>query len=480
MPEIILTHVTKRWDKFYAVDDLNLVIDDNAFVTLLGPSGCGKTTTLRMIAGLETPTSGRITIGDKVVFDSDAGINIPPNKRKVGFLFQNYALWPNMTVYQNIAFGLGNIKEELPKFDLEARRTAALIRILQRPDDVVRTIRECVDKKGRLDVNKAHIKLIDRYEISLHTAKTLMGYKLHESMEPVTVAKARLEQLEKALESARAACAAQGCTFREDFAYLKDGVPVTGVRKLSPEEIDLSVRRVARIVKIGMFMDRYPSELSGGQQQRVALARAVVIEPSVLLFDEPLSNLDAKLRESMRDELRALQKRLGITSLYVTHDQSEAMAISDRVVIMKDGVICQQGTPTEIYEQPNSRFVANFIGKANFIDGTFRGMDGENALVEVGGHTFPIPAPGKMEGVQKDGPCCLAVRPESILLSEEEGPLSGRVSRATYYGAKVEYEVMLGDQPIIVEVYNPQLSKRFAEGEAVHMTLIDRCVRVLA
>ena len=156
------------------------------------------------------------------------------------------------------------------------------------------------------------------------------------------------------------------------------------------------------------------------------------------------------------------------------------MAISDRVVIMKDGVICQQGTPTEIYEQPNSRFVANFIGKANFIDGTFRGMDGENALVEVGGHTFPIPAPGKMEDVQKDGPCCLAVRPESILLSEEEGPLSGRVSRATYYGAKVEYEVMLGDQPIIVEVYNPQLSKRFAEGEAVHMTLIDRCVRVLA
>ena len=212
----------------------------------------------------------------------------------------------------------------------------------------------------------------------------------------------------------------------------------------------------------------------------MALARAVVIEPSVLLFDEPLSNLDAKLRESMRDELRALQKRLGITSLYVTHDQSEAMAISDRVVIMKDGVICQQGTPTEIYEQPNSRFVANFIGKANFIDGTFRGMDGENALVEVGGHTFPIPAPGKMEGVQKDGPCCLAVRPESILLSEEEGPLPGRVSRATYYGAKVEYEVMLGDQPIIVEVYNPQLSKRFAEGEAVRMTLIDRCVRVLA
>ena len=239
------------------------------------------------------------------------------------------------------------------------------------------------------------------------------------------------------------------------------------------EEIQADGRELLAKMGLSERANHYPSQLSGGQQQRVALARAVVIEPSVLLFDEPLSNLDAKLRESMRDELRALQKRLGITSLYVTHDQSEAMAISDRVVIMKDGVICQQGTPTEIYEQPNSRFVANFIGKANFIDG-------ENALVEVGGHTFPIPAPGKMEGVQKDGPCCLAVRPESILLSEEEGPLPGRVSRATYYGAKVEYEVMLGDQPIIVEVYNPQLSKRFAEGEAVHMTLIDRCVRVLA
>ena len=199
MPEIVLTHVTKRWDKFYAVDDLNLVIDDNAFVTLLGPSGCGKTTTLRMIAGLETPTSGRITIGGRVVYDSEAGINIPPNKRKVGFLFQNYALWPNMTVYQNISFGLSNIKEELPKFDPDASRAATLLRVLQKPDDVVKTIVECVDKKGKLDVNKAQIKLIDRYEISIYAAKTLMSYKLHESMEPGTVAQARRPELEAAL-----------------------------------------------------------------------------------------------------------------------------------------------------------------------------------------------------------------------------------------------------------------------------------------
>ena len=256
MPEIVLTHVTKRWDKFYAVDDLNLVIDDNAFVTLLGPSGCGKTTTLRMIAGLETPTSGRITIGGRVVYDSEAGINIPPNKRKVGFLFQNYALWPNMTVYQNISFGLSNIKEELPKFDPDASRAATLLRVLQKPDDVVKTIVECVDKKGKLDVNKAQIKLIDRYEISIYAAKTLMSYKLHESMEPGTVAQARRPELEAALKSARDKAAAAGCTLNDRFEYEKDGKPVTAVRKLTPEEIDEAYEKNTGLVIIETFETR--------------------------------------------------------------------------------------------------------------------------------------------------------------------------------------------------------------------------------
>ena len=244
------------------------------------------------------------------------------------------------------------------------------------------------------------------------------------------------------------------------------------------QALDVGMRMLEK-VGLADRADSYPSQLSGGQQQRVALARAVVIEPSVLLFDEPLSNLDAKLRESMRDELRALQQRLGITSLYVTHDQSEAMAISDKEVIMKDGVICQQGTPQEIYEQPASRFVANFIGKANFIDGIFKGRDGEAALVEIGGKTFSIPAPGKMEGVEVGGACCLTVRPESFLLTKDAGALPGTVSRATYYGAKIEYEVMLNEQPIIVEVYNPQLTERFSVGDAVTMSLIEGCVRVL-
>ncbi len=383
MPKIELTHVTKRWDKFYAVDDLNLTIEDNAFVTLLGPSGCGKTTTLRMIAGLETPTSGRITIGDKVVFDSAAGINVPPNKRKVGFLFQNYALWPNMTVYQNISFGLTNIREELPRIDLEARKTAALIRALKRPDDVVKTIQECVDKKGKLDENKAHIKLIDRYEISIYTAKELMGYKLHESMEPATIAAAKLAELEKALAAAKQKCEAEGCAFSEDYTYLKNGKPVTSVRKLSKEEIDLSVRRVARIVKIGMFMDRYPAELSGGQQQRVAIARTLAPEPAVLFMDEPLSNLDAKLRLEMRSELQRLHLETGSTFVYVTHDQMEAMTLATRICLIENGVLQQYDAPLDVYGQPNNTFVADFVGNPaiNFIEarGT-QGADGSLAL----------------------------------------------------------------------------------------------------
>ena len=151
MPEIKLEHVTKRWGKFYAVEDLDLTIEDNAFVTLLGPSGCGKTTTLRMIAGLETPTSGKITIGDKVVFDSDMGINVPANKRKVGFLFQNYALWPNMTVYQNISFGLSNIKEPMAKVDFETKNAARLAQILKNPADVTAVLGECLYKDGKLE-----------------------------------------------------------------------------------------------------------------------------------------------------------------------------------------------------------------------------------------------------------------------------------------------------------------------------------------
>ena len=356
---VVLENITKIFQQpetgkdFVAVNHINLTINDGEMVTLLGPSGCGKTTTLRMISGFEYPTEDKLMIGGRDV------AKVPPNKRGISMVFQSYALFPHMNIWENVAYGLRVAKvgkEEL------IRRTEAALELMQL----------------------------------------------------------------KGLES------------------------------------------------------RFPNQLSGGQQQRVALARAVIIEPSVLLFDEPLSNLDAKLRESMRDELRALQKRLGITSLYVTHDQSEAMAISDRVVIMKDGNIMQQGSPTEIYEQPNCRFVAQFIGKANFIEGELKGRDGEAALVEVDGSIIAVPRPGAMPGLNIGDKCCIVVRPESVELSEEEGPLSGVVKRATYYGAKIEYEIERNGQSIIVENYNPQLTKRFEEGDHVSMKLISQCLRVLA
>ncbi|MDR0389368.1 MAG: ABC transporter ATP-binding protein, partial [Spirochaetaceae bacterium] len=237
-----------------AVNHIDLDIADGELVTLLGPSGCGKTTTLRMISGFEYPTAGQILIGGKDV------AKVPPNKRGISMVFQSYALFPHMSIWENIAYGLR-------------------------------------------------------------------------------------------------------------------------VQHLSRDEVTARTGRVVELMQLKGMEKRFPSQLSGGQQQRVALARAIVIEPMVLLFDEPLSNLDAKLRVHMRDELRSLQKRLGITSLYVTHDQSEAMAISDRVVIMKDGDLMQIGTPKDIYEYPANKFVANFIGTANFISGTYEGKEGEAAVV---------------------------------------------------------------------------------------------------
>lgn len=265
MPEIILNNITKRWGNFYGVKNLNLVIKDHSFVTLLGPSGCGKTTTLRMIAGLETPTSGEILIDGKVVYSSNKGINVPPNKRNVGFLFQNYALWPHMTVYKNIAFGLENLKW----------------------------------KKDKI--------------------------------------KARVEELLKML-------------------------------------------------KIEEFAKRYPSELSGGQQQRVAIARTLAPNPQVLFMDEPLSNLDAKLRLEMRTELKRLHMETNSTFVYVTHDQLEAMTLATEVCLMEKGLLQQYDPPLTVYANPNNLFVADFVGNPtmNFINSRVTKRGDKNVELDFG------------------------------------------------------------------------------------------------
>ena len=297
MPEIILKHVTKRFGKFVAVDDLNLTIESNAFITLLGPSGCGKTTTLRMIAGLETPTEGMISIDGKVVFDADKGINLPPNKRDVGFLFQNYALWPHMTVYQNIAFGLENLKWDKKRIDARVKELLAMLRI---------------------------------------------------------------EQFEK----------------------------------------------------------RYPSELSGGQQQRVAIARTLAPGPKVLFMDEPLSNLDAKLRMEMRTELKRLHRDTDSTFVYVTHDQLEAMTLSTRVCIMQNGLLQQYAPPLEMYNNPANLFVADFMGNPtmNFIDGTAE-VNGATAQLTCGSLHGAFTAKEPISLTGKD--VVVGIRPEYIRISDE-------------------------------------------------------------
>ena len=296
-----------------AVDDVSLSFGGGSFVTLLGPSGCGKTTTLRMIAGFENPTSGRILV------DGADVSRRTPDKREMGMVFQSYALFPHLTVFENVAYGLR-------------------------------------------------------------------------------------------------------------------------LRRRSGTDLRAAVDRTLELVGLSGLGSRRPSELSGGQQQRVALARAMAIEPRVLLFDEPLSNLDAKLRVSLRSEIRRIQQTLGITSVYVTHDQSEAMALSDVVVVMNAGRVEQFGTPDEVYRRPASRFVADFIGRANFVEATVAEVDGNQVAVDVLGRALRVPAaPGHAVG----GPATIVVRPESIRVGV--GELRGRVRRATFLGPIAEYELEVGN-----------------------------------
>ena len=323
MPKIVLEHVCKRFDDFSAVEDLNMVIEDREFITLLGPSGCGKTTTLRMIAGLETPTEGKITIGDQVVFDSETGINVSPAKRDIGFLFQNYALWPHMTVYQNIAFGLENLKWPKDK------------------------IRERVDE-------------------------------------------------------------------------------------------------MLKMLKIEQFEKRYPSELSGGQQQRVAIARTLAPKPKVLFMDEPLSNLDAKLRLEMRTELKRLHADTDSTFVYVTHDQLEAMTLATRVCLIESGYMQQYAPPLETYSNPANLFVADFVGNPtmNFYETTGKITGERTAEVNFFEHPFTFTGNEPLGEYGGEG-FVIGIRPEFVNL--EEGGLIGKIYATLPAGMETTVKLQVGD-----------------------------------
>ena len=373
MPKIVLENVTKKWGDFYAVDNLNLVIDDRSFITLLGPSGCGKTTTLRMIAGLETPTSGKITINDEVVFDSETGVNVPASKRHVGFLFQNYALWPHMTVYKNICFGLQNINEKMPLRASLYIKYIRLSEIVLSYQLIEKLVNQSINKKGGIDKNRAIIALIDEFEISSFAAKELFEIhfeKLLSDEEKEAKAKEMSDKFKTKADKILEKYENKGFDINKDGLVVKNNEVVVTKRKLDVEEIDLKIRYVARVVKIQEFMDRYPSELSGGQQQRVAIARTLAPGPKVLFMDEPLSNLDAKLRLEMRSELKRLHLDTNSTFVYVTHDQLEAMTLATKICLINNGVLQQYDAPLDVYKKPANLFVADFVGNPaiNFVE----------------------------------------------------------------------------------------------------------------
>ncbi|MCD4719504.1 MAG: ABC transporter ATP-binding protein [Desulfobacula sp.] len=313
--KIILKNVSKHFGKVHALDSISIEFVPGTLTTLLGPSGCGKTTLLRLVSGLEPVTSGEIWFGDKKV------TNLSATRRDIGMVFQSYALFPHMTVEQNVGYGLRVLKK-------------------------------------------------------------------------------------------------------------------------SSEETSERVTEVLQMVDMNGFQKRFPNELSGGQQQRVAVARAMVLMPAVLLFDEPLSNIDSKLRRSMRDDIRRLQQTSGITAIYVTHDQTEALAVSDEIIIMRDGTIEQQGPPQSLYHSPESAFVANFIGESNVVDAELQGED-ENRYIILGDAEIRIPDGIKVP--DQNGPMKLSLRPEILKLSQRKKnsrqSLTGVIVQNTYMGPIIEYSI---------------------------------------
>jgi spermidine/putrescine ABC transporter ATP-binding subunit len=343
-------NITKRFGAIVANDHLNLQVQRGELMTLLGPSGCGKTTALRCLTGFVRADEGQILIGAKDV------TNLPTYQRDLGMVFQNFALFPHMTIWENVRFPL--MIRGLPKSDCEARVQEAL-------------------------------KLV-----------RLEGYSQH-----------------------------------------------------------------------------YPRQLSGGQQQRVGLARALVYQPMVLLLDEPLSNLDAKLREEMRFEIRDLQRRLGITAIYVTHDQEEALALSDRVAIMNKGRLEQVGTPESIYKQPQSKFVADFIGLSNFIPARVEALEGGLARIVVGATRLTVPI---CYGLSANQAILLFIRPNDIVLTDEETAencLCGTVTKATYLGDRMDYRIRVGDRELRVQSGE---AHRYALGDAVCLHLPANSCRLIA
>lgn len=382
---IELKNVSKIFDDdTIAVDNFNFYVRKGEFVTFLGPSGCGKSTTLRMIAGFEFPTKGEIYLNGKDIS------NMPPNKRPINMVFQRYALFPHLDVFENVAFGLRLKKIPIQKF--------------------------AKDGKPILKINKKKAKEINE-EIKLTKKNKHLTKEEKE---------AKLEDLNSRLKVALT-------TLEPTYKY----------KKLSNEEISKKVARALKIVDLDSLEDRDVTTLSGGQQQRVAIARAIVNEPAILLLDEPLGALDLKMRKDMQLELKDMHEKLGITFIYVTHDQEEALTMSDTIVVMKDGVIQQIGKPKDIYDEPKNAFVADFIGESNIYNGTII----SSSKVRFLDHNFncvdKFPLNEKVDVV---------VRPEDVIFKEkDEGMINGVIISKIFKGVNYQYTVMVGKNEVIVK-----------------------------
>ncbi len=382
---IQLKNVTKIFDGTTVIDKMNLNIRKGEFVTILGPSGCGKSTTLRMIAGFETCDSGDLLLNGRDI------VPVPPYKRPINTVFQHYALFPNLDVYDNVAFGLRNKKIPVPILDK--------------------------DKKPVLRVDKAQVKYL-RSQIKRFTKDKIISEEERE---------ARLSELEKKLEET-----------------LANPVPAYSYKHLSETEIDDKVVHALSIVDLDELEDRDISTLSGGQQQRVAIARAIICEPQILLLDEPLGALDLKMRKDMQIELKEMHKRLGITFIYVTHDQEEALTMSDTIIVMNNGVIQQIGSPENIYNEPINAFVADFIGSSNIYNGTYLG----DKKVRFLNATFSC-----VDEFEKNERVDVVVRPEDLKLSKVplEGYVQGRIQSKVFKGIHYQYVIMVGHDEVLAQ-----------------------------
>lgn len=428
--EIKIKHLTKKFPAdpkkhvpdTIAVNDLNIDIKDGELIGLLGPSGCGKSTTLYMLAGLKDPTDGEIWFGD------DDVTFLPSEKRGIGLVFQNYALYPHLSVFDNVAFPLTNLRVQTTKKDTALIRVNALLTVMNEPKKVVELI-EGSKYKGKISKEGSIRALCSYYHIVTSMAKKIYGYKLHKC-ENEEAFNQKVEMIVNSLtmkkQKIEANNAAKGINVNENGEVLDNETnePIVSIRKLTKDEIDALVREASRLVQIEDYLDRKPSELSGGQQQRVAIARALVKKPRVLLLDEPLSNLDARLRLQTREEIRRIQKEVGITTIFVTHDQDEAMSICDEMVVMKLGVAQQIGQPQEIYRNPNNLFVAKFLGLPPI--NVFKGYI-KDGKVYIGDE--PI-----FDTTANDNPdVYVTIRPEGLLPCED-GSLSLKVEQIQIQG----------------------------------------------